>query len=49
MHHVVILDGARTPFGRFGGSLRALSATQLGVVAAKEALSRSQIVPQFVP
>ena len=22
MHHVVILDGARTPFGRFGGSRR---------------------------
>ncbi len=40
---IVILDGARTPFGSFMGSLRSLSATDLGVIAAKGALARSGV------
>jgi acetyl-CoA C-acetyltransferase len=40
MKDVVIVDGARTPFGTFGGALRDVSATDLGVVAAKAALER---------
>ncbi|MEO9169687.1 MAG: acetyl-CoA C-acyltransferase [Candidatus Baltobacteraceae bacterium] len=40
---VVILAGARTPFGNFGGSLAALTATDLGVVAAEGALARSGV------
>jgi len=48
MPAAMILDGARTPFGRFGGSLRRLSATQLGVAAATEALARSQIAPSAI-
>ncbi len=45
---VVILDGARTAFGRFGGSLRRVSATQLGVAAARGALARSRVDPEVV-
>jgi acetyl-CoA C-acetyltransferase len=37
---VVILGGARTPFGSFGGALRDVSAVELGTVAARGALAR---------
>jgi acetyl-CoA acetyltransferase family protein len=43
MKEVVIIQGARTPFGRFGGGLKDVSAIQLGVAALKAALERSQI------
>ncbi|MBI3522885.1 MAG: acetyl-CoA C-acetyltransferase [Chloroflexi bacterium] len=43
MKDVVILGGARTAFGTYGGALRDLSATDLGVVAAKGALERSGV------
>lgn len=45
---IVIVHGARTPFGTFCGSLKDLSANDLGVIAAKEALKRSNISPQDV-
>ena len=45
MKDVVIIDGARTAFGTFGGGLRDISATDLGVVAAKGAIERSKIEP----
>ncbi|MDF2815861.1 MAG: acetyl-CoA C-acyltransferase, partial [Paenibacillus sp.] len=45
MKEVYILDGARTPFGAFGQSFKQLSATELGVVSAKEALRRAQVEP----
>ncbi|MFQ6014022.1 MAG: acetyl-CoA C-acetyltransferase [Anaerolineae bacterium] len=45
---VVIIDGARTPFGTFMGSLKGVSATELGVIAAKEALERSQVDPEWI-
>jgi len=32
---IVILDGARTPFGTYCGSLRDVTATDMGVVSAK--------------
>lgn len=48
MQEIVILQGARTPFGRFGGSLKDVSAIQLGVVAVKAALARSQVQPAQV-
>ncbi len=35
---IVILGGARTPFGKFGGAFKDVTATQLGVAAAKGAL-----------
>ena len=40
---VVILAGARTPFGNFGGALADLTATDLGVAAAKAAIERSGV------
>jgi acetyl-CoA acyltransferase 2 len=42
---VVFLAGARTGFGSFGGTLKDLSATDLGVVAARGALERAGIAP----
>src|ERR671914_517402 len=40
---VVFLSGARTGFGTFGGALKDFSATDLGVIAAQGALSRSGV------
>ncbi len=37
---IYILGGARTPFGTYGGSLKDVNATELGVVAAKAAMER---------
>jgi acetyl-CoA C-acetyltransferase len=39
--NTVIVDGARTPFGRLGGGLSGLSAIELGSIAAGEAMKRS--------
>ena len=41
MVDTVILEGARTPFGRMGGGLASMSAVDLGTVAAAEAMNRS--------
>lgn len=43
MREVVIASAARTPIGSFGGSLAGLSAVDLGVTAAKEAIKRAGI------
>ena len=40
---VVILAGARTPFGNFGGALAERTATDLAVAAAEAAISRSGV------
>lgn len=40
---VVIVAGARTPFGNFGGILADFSATDLGVYAAQAAIARSGV------
>jgi acetyl-CoA C-acetyltransferase len=45
VNDVVILDGARTPFGTYGGALRDVKAADLGVVASKAALERSKVDP----
>lgn len=45
---VVFLSGKRTPFGTFGGSLRELSATDLGVHAATAALEASGVAAEEV-
>ena len=45
---VVFLSGVRTGFGAFGGSLKDLSATDLGAVAARAALERSGAEPAAV-
>ena len=38
---VVLLEGVRTPFGSFGGTLSRFSATELGIMAAKGAIRKS--------
>src|SRR3954470_21690409 len=45
---IVFLSGARTGFGTFGGTLKDLSATDLGAIAAKGALARSGVEPRQV-
>ncbi|SDN25038.1 acetyl-CoA C-acetyltransferase [Psychrobacillus sp. OK028] len=48
MTKTVILDGARTAFGKFGGALSTLTASDLGGVAIKEALNRTGIDPEQI-
>ncbi|MCP1143586.1 acetyl-CoA C-acetyltransferase [Lysinibacillus endophyticus] len=48
MSKTVILDGARTPFGKFGGTLSSLTASDLGGKAIAAALERAQIKPEEV-
>ncbi len=45
---IIILAGARTPFGKFGGSFKDLSATDLATVASQEALRRSKVPPEEI-
>ncbi len=39
----VILAGARTPFGKFGGGLAPLGAVELGAIVMREAMERAKI------
>jgi acetyl-CoA C-acetyltransferase len=48
MEHAVILEGARTPIGRFLGSFAELPAVELGVLAAREAMRRSRVDPDQI-
>ncbi|MFJ5623598.1 acetyl-CoA C-acetyltransferase [Peribacillus loiseleuriae] len=43
MAKTVIVSGVRTPFGKFGGGLSSLTASELGGIAIKEALNRAGI------
>jgi acetyl-CoA acyltransferase 2 len=40
---IVILAGARTPFGKFGGSFKQFTATDLGVFASVAAIDRANV------
>jgi acetyl-CoA C-acetyltransferase len=44
----VIIDGARTPIGKFGGSFSDIPAVKLGGHAIKEALQRAGVSPEQV-
>ena len=48
MEKIFILDGARTAFGSFGGTIKDLSAIDLGVLAGKEAIERSSVKPEDI-
>ena len=48
MKEVVIVAAVRTPMGSFGGSLKSLSATQLGAVAIKGVIERAGVDPNIV-
>ena len=43
MSNTVILSTARTPFGKMGGGLSSLDATDLGATAISEALDRAEV------
>lgn len=47
-HEIVVIDGARTAFGEFGGSFKDVSAIELGVASTKEAIARSKVDPEEI-
>src|SRR3982750_1668816 len=44
----VILSACRTPIGAFGGALKDLSASDLGAIVIREALTRAGVAPATV-
>src|SRR5689334_17608945 len=44
----VIISAARTPVGKFLGSLKDFSATDLGAIAVREAVRRARVPPEDV-
>ncbi|EHL13100.1 acetyl-CoA C-acetyltransferase [Peptoanaerobacter stomatis] len=48
MKNVVIASAVRTPVGSFNGALKSVSAIDLGVIAAKEAIKRAGINPEQI-
>lgn len=48
MKEVVIVGAARTPIGKFGGTLKDVSAVQLGSLSVKAALQRAKVNPSDV-
>ena len=48
MHHAVIVSAVRTPTGKFLGSLKGFSATDLGAMVVREAVRRAGIDPASV-
>ena len=48
MERAVIVEGARTPIGKFIGSFVDFPAVELGIVAAKEAIKRSGVAPEEI-
>jgi len=48
MEEVVIVSAVRTPIGKFGRSLQAVTATELGTIAAKAAIHRSGLDPKMI-
>jgi len=48
MKTAVILSAARTPVGKFQGGLSSLAATELGAIAVRAALTRSELDPGAV-
>ncbi|MBP1155733.1 MULTISPECIES: acetyl-CoA C-acetyltransferase [unclassified Paenibacillus] len=47
-HEVYLIDGARTAFGDFGGSLKNVSAIELAVESAKRAMERASVAPEEI-
>ncbi|WP_413559663.1 acetyl-CoA C-acetyltransferase [Bdellovibrio sp. HCB209] len=48
MEKIVFISGKRTPFGAFGGSLKDVSGTDLGVIAAKATLEQAKLSPDKI-
>jgi acetyl-CoA C-acetyltransferase len=48
LNEAVIISAARTPVGKFLGSLKGFSTTQLGAIAVRESVKRAGIKPEDV-
>src|SRR5690625_3138176 len=48
MRKAVIVSGARTPFGRFGGGLKSFSASHLGSIAIRASIDRASIKEDLI-
>ena len=48
MERTVIIEGARTPIGKFLGGFSEVTAVELGTLAAKEAMRRSKVEPEQI-
>lgn len=48
LNEAVIISAARTPVGKFLGSLKGFSATQLGAIAVRESVRRAGVKPEEV-
>ena len=48
MEEIVIVAAARTPIGKFGGSLSNVPATELGAIVIKELLARTAVAPDQI-
>jgi acetyl-CoA C-acetyltransferase len=48
MKNVYLVGSARTPIGRFGGTLAAWSAADMGVAVAQESLKRARLSPTSI-
>ncbi len=47
-HNVLIVGAARTPIGRYGGSLKSVHPAELGATAARAALERAGVSPDAI-
>jgi acetyl-CoA C-acetyltransferase len=48
MRQVYIVSAVRTPIGKFGGSLAAMTAADMGVIAAQAAIERAGVRPEQI-
>ena len=48
LNEAVIISAARTPVGKFLGSLKGFSATDLGAIAVRESVKRAGVKPEEV-
>src|SRR3989475_9607139 len=48
MKDTVIISAARTPVGKFQGTLKSMTATQLGAIAVKAAVERAGLKPDQI-
>ncbi|MGI6452274.1 MAG: thiolase family protein [Syntrophomonadaceae bacterium] len=45
---IVVISAVRTPFGRFGGSMKDIDIYDLGAIAMKNAMDRIQLDPELI-
>lgn len=48
LKEIFLVDGVRTPIGKFGGSLKDIAASELGLITAKAIIERNNIDPQLI-